>query len=124
MTLHDADEPLLPDHELDPQDLRCRLRDPSSARPSPPRQHSMHAPPSARRRWGRGAVRLTYAAGVLTVLAFLVELDDGRGVKQSEQVAAAPSPAAAKTTPPELAAAYKKEPNSTALDERRLSPGN
>lgn len=124
MTLHDADEPLLPDHELDPQDLRLPVARPEFCAALFTETARLVRRRARRRRWGRAAqFALTYAAGVLTVLALWWNSTTAAAPKQSEQVAAAPSPAApAKTTPPELAAAPKKEPNSTALDERRLSP--
>lgn len=124
MTLHDADEPLLPDQEFNPQDLRLPVARPEFRTALGAETARLVRRRASRRRWGRAAqLVLTYAAGVLTVLALWWNSTTAAAPKQSEQVAAARSPAApAKTTPPALAAAPDKQLRPAAVDERHLSP--
>ncbi len=126
MTLYDSDEPLPPDHELAPQDLRLPAARPEFRAALINETARLVRRRGRRRRWGRAAqFALTYAAGVLTVLALWWNSTTA-APKSSEQVALAPHVAApsapVKTAPPAVAAAPNKQPSPAAVDERRLSP--
>ena len=126
MMLNDSDEPLLPEHEFDPQDLRLPAARPEFRAALGAETARLVRRRASHRRWGRAAqFALTYAAGVLTVLALWWNSTTA-APKSSERVAVAPRVAVpsspAKIAPPTVAAVPRKQSNPAPIDERRLSP--